>query len=109
MVLAGLVNGEVTARLVAAGTRAVGLSGSDDHLLVATVRDERFGLVGEVTEVNPRPINALLDAGYVAVVAPLAVYVALETHPEAAFAMSLVLLAVALAVLVALRGTWTGR
>ena len=73
MVLAGLVNGEVTARLVAAGTRAVGLSGSDDHLLVATVRDERFGLVGEVTEVNPRPINALLDAGYVAVIAPLAV------------------------------------
>jgi molybdate transport system permease protein len=40
---------------------------------------------------------------------PLAVYIALETHPEAAFAMSLVLLAVALAVLVALRETWTGR
>jgi len=40
---------------------------------------------------------------------PLAVYIALETHPEAAFAMSLVLLAVALAVLVALRENWPGR
>jgi molybdate transport system permease protein len=40
---------------------------------------------------------------------PLAVYVALETHPEAAFAMSLVLLGVALAVLVALRENWLRR
>ncbi len=40
---------------------------------------------------------------------PLAVYIALEIHPEAAFAMSLVLLAVAIAVLVALRENWPGR
>jgi molybdate transport system permease protein len=40
---------------------------------------------------------------------PLAVYIALETHPEAAFAMSLVLLAVAIALLVALRENWFGR
>jgi molybdate transport system permease protein len=40
---------------------------------------------------------------------PLAVYIALETRPEAAFAMSLVLLGVAIAVLVALRETWAGR
>ena len=39
---------------------------------------------------------------------PLAVYLALETHPETAFALSLVLLAVALAVLVALREHWPG-
>jgi len=29
--------------------------------------------VGEVTRVNPRPLQAVLDAGYVAVVAPVAV------------------------------------
>jgi len=39
---------------------------------------------------------------------PLAVYLALETRPEAAFALSLVLLAVSLAVLVGLRGRWLG-
>jgi molybdate transport system permease protein len=39
---------------------------------------------------------------------PLAVYVALETRPEAAIAMSLVLLVISLAVLVALRERWLG-
>jgi molybdate transport system permease protein len=37
---------------------------------------------------------------------PLAVYLALETRPEAAFVLSLVLLAVSLAVLVGLRRRW---
>ena len=37
---------------------------------------------------------------------PLAVYLALETNPEAAIALSLVLLVVSLAVLVALRDRW---
>jgi molybdate transport system permease protein len=37
---------------------------------------------------------------------PLAVYLALETKPEAAFVLSLVLLAVSLAVLVGLRRRW---
>ena len=39
---------------------------------------------------------------------PLAVYLALETSPEAAIMLSLVLLAVSLAVLVALRDRWLG-
>ncbi len=40
---------------------------------------------------------------------PLAVYLALETRPEAAFALSLVLLAVSLAVLIGLRRHWIPR
>jgi molybdate transport system permease protein len=39
---------------------------------------------------------------------PLAVYLAMETDPEAALALSLVLLAVSVAVLFALRGRWFG-
>lgn len=39
---------------------------------------------------------------------PLAVYLALETDPAAAVVLSLVLLAVSVAVLVGLRGHWTG-
>src|SRR5687767_12277104 len=46
MVLAGLVNGDVVARLGQARVRAVGLSGSDDQLLVSRRLDERVGLVG---------------------------------------------------------------
>ena len=37
---------------------------------------------------------------------PLAVYVALETNPEAALALALVLLAVSILILVALRERW---
>lgn len=39
---------------------------------------------------------------------PLAVYVALESRPEGAFVLSLILLAVSLAILVALRDRWLG-
>jgi molybdate transport system permease protein len=39
---------------------------------------------------------------------PLAVYLALESRPEAAITLSLVLLAVSLTVLVSLRGRWLG-
>ena len=37
---------------------------------------------------------------------PLAVYLALETEPEAAIVLSLVLLAVSVAILAALRDRW---
>ncbi|HEX2681822.1 MAG TPA: ABC transporter permease, partial [Candidatus Dormibacteraeota bacterium] len=40
---------------------------------------------------------------------PLAVYVALETQPEGAIALSLILLAVSLAILVGLRDRWLGE
>ncbi|MSQ23023.1 MAG: acetylglutamate kinase [Chloroflexi bacterium] len=73
MVLAGLVNGEVVNRIQAAGGRAVGLSGADDGMLRATVKDPELGLVGEISSVNRKPIDLLLDAGYVVVIAPVAV------------------------------------
>jgi acetylglutamate kinase len=73
MVLAGLVNGEIVARLGRAGVRAIGLCGSDDGLLRAVLRDPALGLVGDVTSVNVAPLQMVLDQGYVAVVAPIAV------------------------------------
>ena len=39
---------------------------------------------------------------------PLAVYVANETHPEGAIALSLILLAVSLAILIGMRDRWLG-
>ena len=39
---------------------------------------------------------------------PLAVYIALETHPDGAIALSLILLAVSLAILIGLRDRWLG-
>jgi acetylglutamate kinase len=72
-VLAGLVNKGLVAALAAAGGRAVGLSGADGGLFKARVLDDKLGFVGEVVEVDTRPLMDLLDDGFVPVVAPIAV------------------------------------
>ena len=70
-VLAGLVNTSLVAELNALGGKAVGLSGADSQLIEARVQDTELGRVGEVTRVNPDLVEALLDRGYMPVIAPL--------------------------------------
>src|SRR5699024_868439 len=53
MVLTGTVNNALTRKLNLAGIQAIGLSGSDAQTLTAEPKElERYGLVGEVTNVN---------------------------------------------------------
>ncbi len=66
------LNGQFVAYLDGLGVPAVGLNGLDGGLLRARFRDESLGLVGEVEEVDLRPVQALLAHGYVVVIAPLA-------------------------------------
>jgi acetylglutamate kinase len=68
MVLIGKVNKELVAQL---GEKAVGISGCDGNLLVAKQADPALGFVGEVTQVNPGIILALIEAGYIPVIAPI--------------------------------------
>ena len=70
-VLGGLVNGELVASLRAAGVDAVGLTGIDGGLLRAERRRE-LGRVGRVTSVRTELLELLISAGFVPVVAPLA-------------------------------------
>ena len=72
-VLAGVVNKQLVAAINALGGQAVGLSGADGALLRATVKDPALGLVGEPSRVDPKPIEALLAAGYIPVIAPIGV------------------------------------
>ena len=72
MVLAGKVNKSLVALLGRLGCDAVGLCGADGHLISATVKDERLGFVGEITDVNPAPILDLLEKGYVPVISTTA-------------------------------------
>jgi acetylglutamate kinase len=74
MVLSGLVNKRLVARLVAGGVPAVGLSGVDGGL----IRVERMshpagdlGFVGRVVEVNPTSLEALLGQGLLPVISPI--------------------------------------
>jgi acetylglutamate kinase len=78
-ILAGLVNKELVAAVQALGGRAVGLSGIDGGLLGAQVKDPGLGYVGDVVEVNPASLKALLGAGFIPVVAPLSY----QSPPEA--------------------------
>jgi acetylglutamate kinase len=74
-VLCGTVNKAIVRALIARGARAVGISGEDGRLLgarrVGTVNGVDLGFVGEIEKVEPAPLRALLDAGFVSVVAPL--------------------------------------
>ena len=79
MVLVGQVNSDVVGLVNAHGPFAVGLSGEDAQLFTAERRgalvdgeEVDLGLVGEVVEVQPQIITALLDEGKVPVVATIA-------------------------------------
>ena len=70
-VLAGLANKEMTAALIDAGARAAGISGVDGGLIQGRVRDTKLGYLGDVVQVNPEVLQALLSAGFIPVVAPV--------------------------------------
>jgi acetylglutamate kinase len=76
MVLGGTVNREIVALIQQAGGRAIGLTGNDGDMIHVTRRtspDRDLGRVGQVRGVDPAPISAVADAGYVPVIAPIGV------------------------------------
>ena len=74
MVLAGKLNTEVVASLVAGGVNAVGLSGVDGRLLLARKQEgPDLGFVGEVVHVRADVLATLLAERFVPVVASIAV------------------------------------
>ena len=93
MVLAGRINKAVAAAIGAAGGRAVGLSGKDAGLMTAkrlkhTRRDPDsniekaldLGFVGEPSAVDTGVIEALAQAGFIPVIAPIGLGANGETY-----------------------------
>jgi len=72
-VLAVLVNTGLVQQLAAYGARAIGISGADCGLLSGRVDDLALGFVASTVTVDPQLIRDLVDAGYVPVIAPLAI------------------------------------
>ena len=70
-VLTGLINKELVSQVHGLGGRAIGISGIDGGLLEARVADPQLGFVGEICRVDCQPLRAMLDTGYMPVVAPL--------------------------------------
>jgi len=53
------------------GGQAMGISGMDGRLIEARIKDERLGYVGEITNINIRPVTDLLEKGYIPVISTL--------------------------------------
>lgn len=71
-VLCGKVNKDLVARINRRGGWAVGLCGMDGGMIKAVRLDEKYGLVGKVTQVDPQPVVDSLDWGYIPVVSTVA-------------------------------------
>ena len=73
MALVGKVNREVVAALNQHGSLAVGLSGEDAGLITVTMRDERLGFVGDITEIDASILHRLIREELIPVVATVGV------------------------------------
>jgi acetylglutamate kinase len=71
MVLAGKINKSLVHLIECSGGNAIGLSGLDGHMILASQKDEKLGYVGEITKINVEPINDLLNLGYIPVVSTI--------------------------------------
>jgi len=70
MVLTGLINKELTRWLNRENLPAVGLSGSDDNLIIARQMHSELGFVGEIEKINAELIEVLWENDKIVVIAP---------------------------------------
>ena len=71
-VLCGKVNKDLVAMMNGRGGRALGLCGMDADLFQAVRLDEKYGLVGAITRVEPAIVEDALRSGYIPVVSTVA-------------------------------------
>lgn len=74
MVLAGRVGKQMAQLLGELGGKALSFSGMDGRLLVAKKHagEHDLGLVGDVTHVDPEPLNLALSGGYIPIISSVA-------------------------------------
>ncbi len=71
MVLVGKINRDIVSSVNVHGPLAVGLSGEDGGLILATARDPGLGFVGDVGAVNPAILHRLLAEDLIPVVSTI--------------------------------------
>jgi len=73
MVLSGSINNEITTLLNMHGGKALGITGKDANFLTAQPKaDGKYGLVGEIVNINNQVIQKLLEEKFIPVLAPIA-------------------------------------
>ncbi len=71
MVLAGKINKSLVNLLQIKGGAAIGLSGLDGHMIKAEMKNKELGYVGEITDVDIKPIIDLINNDYIPVVSTI--------------------------------------
>ncbi len=71
MVLVGQVNPQIVAGINVHGPLAVGVSGADAGLIIASPRNPELGFVGDVTAINPTIVQRLLNEDLIPVIATI--------------------------------------
>ncbi|MBQ7861287.1 MAG: acetylglutamate kinase [Clostridia bacterium] len=75
MVLAGKTNKDLVSLVERCGGKAVGLCGIDGAMIKAKPMEDDFdyGFVGDITDIDPRPIEKVLQEGYIPVIATVGI------------------------------------
>ena len=71
-VLCGRVNKNLVSTLNRQGGKGLGLCGMDGSLFKARRLDDKYGMVGEITKVDPTVVEDALNGGYIPVVTSVA-------------------------------------
>ncbi|MEO1784241.1 acetylglutamate kinase [Thermodesulfobium sp. 4217-1] len=72
MILSGKVNKNIVAKIQNYGGKAVGICGKDGGTIMAKKKSEKYGFVGEIVNINPSLLSALVNSNYVPVMSPIA-------------------------------------
>jgi len=73
MVLSGNINNEITTLLNMHGGKALGMTGKDANFITAEPKaNGKYGLVGEIVNINSKVIDNLLEDKFIPVIAPIA-------------------------------------
>lgn len=72
MVLAGKINKSLVNFINVKGGKAMGISGMDGRLIEAKMKDPQLGYVGEITNINIKPVEDLLSRGYIPIISTVA-------------------------------------
>ena len=73
-VLTGVINKSLVASINSLGGRAIGISGADGNMISAEIADPELGYVGKIRSVDTAPIEAILEGGYIPVIAPVGIH-----------------------------------
>lgn len=73
MILSGEINKEIVSLLNTHGAKAIGVSGKDAHFITAEAKDfSKWGLTGNITNVDHQVVSNLIAENFVPVIAPIA-------------------------------------